>query len=73
MGKLERVREEVAGLPSQEYVTEKAAEGWRLVAVEWERDARGSEKETGGVNRVREEIPFGLKVSKDCLHRGRSG
>ncbi len=65
MGKLERLREVVAGLPSPEYVTEKAEEGWRLVAVEWEREARGREKETG---RVKEEIPFGLKVSKDCLH-----
>ena len=68
MGKLERLREVVAGLPSPEYVTEQAAEGWRLVAVEWEREARGTEKESGRVNCVREEIPFGLKVSKDCLH-----
>lgn len=68
MDKLERLREVVAGLPSPEYVSEKAEEGWRLVAVEWEREARGREKETGRVNRVREEIPFGLKVSKDCLH-----
>ena len=65
MGKLERLREVVAGLPSPEYVAEQAAEGWRLVAVEWEREARGSEKES---SRVKEEIPFGLKVSKDCLH-----
>ncbi len=71
MGKPERVRDVVAGLPSPEYVTEKAEEGWRLVGVEWEREALESEQETGGVNRVRhvrEEIPFGLKVSKDCLH-----
>ena len=77
MGKPERVREVVAGLPSPEYVTEKAEEGWRLVAVEWEREALESEQETGGVNsvrrvnrvrHVREEIPFGLKVSNDCLH-----
>ncbi len=65
MGKLERLREVAAGLPSPEYVREKAAEGWRLVAVEWEREARVGEEETG---RVKEEIPFGLKVSKDCLH-----
>ena len=65
MGKLELLREVAAGLPSPEYVREKAAEGWRLVAVEWEREARVGEEETG---RVKEEIPFGLKVSKDCLH-----
>ena len=72
MGKPERVREVVAGLPSPEYVTEKAEEGWRFVGGEWERETLESEQETGGVNRVRrgnrvrEEIPLGLKVSKDC-------
>ena len=65
MDELERLREVVAELPGPEQVREKAAEGWRLVAVEWEREAPVGGEETG---RVREEIPFGLKVSKDCLH-----
>lgn len=65
MAKMERLREVVAGLPSAERVAEKAADGWRLIAVEWEREVRGSDSDSG---RVKEEIPFGLKVSKDCLH-----
>jgi hypothetical protein len=65
MAKVERLREVVAGLPGSDYVREKAAEGWKLVAVEWEREVSEGEQETG---RIKEEIPFGLKVSKDCLH-----
>ena len=68
MGKLERLREVAAGLPSPEHMREKATEGWRLVAVEWEREARVGGDEAGRFHHVREEIPFGLKVSKDCLH-----
>jgi hypothetical protein len=38
MAKLQRVREVPSGPLSQDYVTQKAKEGWRLTAVEWERE-----------------------------------
>ncbi len=45
--------------PSAEYFNTKAAEGWRLVAVEWERGAQPH-----GV--PIDEVPFGLRVASDC-------
>jgi hypothetical protein len=59
MPKLERVRDFVTTPPTADYFVEKLAEGWRLVAVEWE---RGAEKAGPPV----EDIPFGLRVASDC-------
>lgn len=64
MAKVERVREVLDAPPTAEYWREKAAEGWRPVAVEWERDAEGSETSAG----LKEEVPFGLKVADDCFY-----
>lgn len=58
MAKLERVRDFVSAAPSADYFREKIAQGWRLVAIEWE---RGAEK-----NPPVEEVPFGLRVAQDC-------
>lgn len=57
-----RVRELVAGLPGPDYLRDKMEKGWRLVALEWEREADDSGQPP------REEVPFGLKVADDCLH-----
>ena len=38
MPKLQRVREVPSGPLSQDYVSQKAKEGWKLTAVEWERE-----------------------------------
>jgi len=59
MPKLERVRDFVTMPPTPEYFSEKLGEGWRLVAVEWERGAAP----TGP---PMEDIPFGLRVASDC-------
>jgi hypothetical protein len=59
MTKLERVRDFVTGQPSGEYFRDKTAEGWRLVAIEWE---RGADARPAPV----EDIPFGLRVASDC-------
>jgi len=58
MAKLERVRDFISAAPSADYFREKIAQGWRLVAIEWE---RGAEK-----NPPVEEVPFGLRVAQDC-------
>jgi hypothetical protein len=62
MANTERVREVVAGF-SPEVVQRKIAEGWRLVALEWERG--GAAQETMPPQ-VSAEVPFGLKVAGDC-------
>jgi hypothetical protein len=65
MAKLERVREVLSKPLEPEYVEQKAEAGWKLVAVEWEREVEAEEKEAG---RVVEEVPYGLRVGEDCLH-----
>jgi hypothetical protein len=58
MPKLERVRDFVSAAPSADYFREKIGQGWRLVAVEWERGA----DQPPAV----EDVPFGLRVASDC-------
>ena len=59
MPKLERVRDFMTAPPAVDYFTQKSAEGWRLVAVEWE---RGASAKSAPV----EDVPFGLRVASDC-------
>jgi len=62
--KKERIRESLTGLPTLEHLLERVEAGWKLVALEWEREAASSPlTET---QRVVEAIPFGLKVADDC-------
>jgi len=60
----ERFREPLSGSPTLEYLNERMAAGWKLTALEWERDAK-AEGATESKERV-EEIPYGLQVSSDC-------
>lgn len=65
MTRRERVREPMSSPPAPDYVRDKAAEGWHLVAVEWEREVEG---EPGDAGLLKEEIPYGLRVASDCRH-----
>lgn len=64
MAKNERIREPLSGLPTLEHLVERTAAGWKLVALEWERQAGAKPAEPP--LQVIEEIPFGLQVSDDC-------
>jgi len=69
MAKKERTHETVDGLPSLELLTERVQAGWKLVGLEWEREAPGEGAETrepGAPRSWTEEIPYGLRVSDDC-------
>lgn len=69
MAKKERTTETVNGLPSLEYLTQRIQAGWKLVGLEWERDAAEGAPETpppAGHQSWAEEIPYGLRVSDDC-------
>ena len=59
MAKHERVRDFMSASPTAEYFREKLSEGWKLVAVEWE---RGAPDRPAPV----EDIPFGTRVASDC-------
>ncbi len=62
MPKLERVRDFMTTAPARDYFDAKTAEGWRLVAVEWERGSTLS----GAKAETMESVPFGLRVASDC-------
>jgi hypothetical protein len=63
VAKKERLREPLTALPTLEHLNQRISSGWKLVALEWEREAG-----TGGFEPEEwtEEIPFGLQVSDDC-------
>ncbi len=65
MSKVERVRELLEGLPSPDEMKERLAEGWRPIAVEWE---RGASEDDAASRRRRYEVPYGVRISGDCFH-----
>ena len=62
----ERIRESVSGTLNQDDLLRRMAEGWRLVAVEWEREA--DNPQPAPEREASAEVPFGLKVAGDCAH-----
>jgi hypothetical protein len=71
MANIERVREAIHGKLDLDDMQRKYAAGWRLAALEWEREsAAGGEsprQSTEASGAVRE-LPFGLRVASDCMH-----
>jgi hypothetical protein len=65
MAALQRVRDLVSGSLNQEELQRRTAEGWRLVAVEWERETPA---EAAAPTQAAPDVPFGLKVAGDCAH-----
>ena len=57
-------REPLNHLPDADYVSQRADEGWRLAAVEWEREVEVQSLPV----RPSMEVPYGLRVSADCRH-----
>ena len=47
MPRKERIREAVTSLANPDYLTERAAAGWRLTALEWEREVAEQVEERG--------------------------
>jgi hypothetical protein len=63
MAKNVRIREPLSGSPTLEYLNQRMAEGWRLIALEWEKEGEGASE---AAPRTAQEIPYGLQVSPDC-------
>jgi hypothetical protein len=57
-------REPLTKFPDTESLNKRAAEGWRISAIEWERDVEVVQRPPLAPM----EVPFGLKVSSDCWH-----
>lgn len=67
MTRIERLRE-LATDPltlNLEHLRQRAEAGWKLVAIEWNREVEGEEFEPKASG---EEVPYGLRVSADCTH-----
>ncbi len=57
MARVERIRETLSGPLSEEYLSRKAEEGWKPVAVEWERQALDEDDDAAW-----RQAPFGLRT-----------
>lgn len=68
MSDVERLRQPVTAFPSDEEILKRVKEGWRLVAVEWERPVSSESRPPQRVQPKGIEVPFGLKVSNDCRY-----
>lgn len=64
MQKVERMREVLTGPLAQADLDRRAADGWRAAAVVWERLA---EPGAAAPANIAEPVPYGLKISEDCL------
>jgi hypothetical protein len=63
--KFERVREVLRRPIDSGHLDKRTADGWRTVAIEWERPTIGEVRPSG---QLETEVPYGLQVSADCLH-----
>jgi len=61
MAKLERMRQDVSQSFGPDEIARRSEEGWKLVAVEWERELPDTE-----ADRSAEEVPFGLRIASDA-------
>jgi hypothetical protein len=65
MAYFERIRDVMSGPFSPEVIQERTAAGWQMVSIEWRRELPDMEAPTQGA--FREEIPYGLRISDDCM------
>lgn len=65
MAKTERLHDVLSGSPTLEYLNQMGASGWKLVALEWQRE---TEEDSPEASPQMEEVPYGLQVAGDGLH-----
>ncbi len=69
MKKIEWIREGLSAWPSSEYLQQRERAGWRIVAVEWEREVQIEQQALpAGEGAPGEEIPYGTRIAGDCTH-----
>jgi hypothetical protein len=67
MAKTQRMRDVLAGSPTLEYLNQMNASGWKLVALEWEREAESVESDFAQPAREID-VPYGMQISEDGWH-----
>ena len=69
MKKTESMRDALTSWPTYEYVKHHEAAGWRIAAVEWQREVDAdAPEEVPTPSGLTEEIPYGTRIASDCLH-----
>jgi hypothetical protein len=70
MKKIEWIREGVSAWSSSEHLRGMQDSGWRLIALEWEReiDVEPRPQTELHATEAADEIPYGLRVAADCRH-----
>jgi hypothetical protein len=75
----EHARDQVSGPVTLDYFQSRLAEGWRVAAIEWEREAEqaaGTSSPEQSPEPARseraEEIPYGFRIASDCRHLERN-
>jgi Recombinase len=68
MKKMEWIREALSAWPSTDYRNQREAAGWRMVAIEWEREVQVEPAVPSAELVPGEEIPYGTRIAGDCLH-----
>jgi hypothetical protein len=66
MTRKEKLRESMTTMPTLEHLTTRIQAGWKLVAIEWERETETAAAEPPHSESPAEDIPYGLRVSDDC-------
>jgi hypothetical protein len=62
MKKIEWIRETLSVWPSPEYLKQRETAGWRMVAVEWEREVQAEAAPPSKELAPGEEIPYGTRI-----------
>jgi Recombinase len=65
MHRTERIRQSASGQLTWDEIQKLQNEGWRPIAIEWERDVPAGEIRASEEH-DREEPPFGLRIAPDC-------
>lgn len=64
MPKLQHMREILSGPLTAGYLENKATEGWKAVAVIWEREVPDDAPPLAD---IAQPVPYGLKIAEDCV------
>lgn len=64
MAYFERMRDVISGPFSIDILQQRAAAGWQMVSIEWQRELPTLEAPSASASA--EEIPYGLRISDDC-------
>jgi Recombinase len=83
MSRTERIRDSFTGTPDLDTLRQRSEAGWKLVALEWQREVPDEAPEPETLSQretmvqpkaavqpetLGQDVPYGLRVGKDCLH-----